>query len=129
MKNKSENKFKIPNKENVEAVLLFLPYFCNPKNEFYKVVDTKKGKDGIYTLGYESYNEDTSRFYKCLHNENFMQPFAWGEWQAEAFKYMGNHDMLLNADIITLVKLFTLIIRKNRFCEGFFTSRLMMDLF
>lgn len=43
-----------------------------------------------------------------------MQPFAWSEWQAEAFKYMENHDMLLNADIITLVKLFTLIIRKNK---------------
>jgi hypothetical protein len=47
-----------------------------------------------------------------------IQGFDWHQWADEANKYLDNRKMLATADVTILQKLFTSIIRSDRFCEG-----------
>ncbi len=114
----------VPTKKNVETILEFLPYFNDSNNKLYKVVESEKNEDGTFIMGYVDYNSDLSRFIKSAYSENFVQGFDWSNWQDEAFQYVENHDLLYNADVLTIVKLITLTLRKDRFCEGFIADRI-----
>lgn len=113
--------FVIPTRENIEAILKFLPYFSNPDNKFYEIVGGEK-VDGVITMPFYNYIGETSRFHHSLYNEKFVQGFDWVEWQDKAIKIYENPELLTDADILTIVKYFTLIVRKERFYEGFIAS-------
>jgi len=57
-------------------------------------------------------------FYKSLYNENMIKMFNWSKWCSEANKYFNDPLKLEKADLPTIQKLFTTIIRADRFCEG-----------
>jgi len=57
-------------------------------------------------------------FYRDLYLHHFIVDFDWPSWQHVAVEYYQNPDLIKNADLMTLRRLFTTHIRKDRFCEG-----------
>lgn len=114
----NSDNLQIPTRKNIEAILAYLPYFNNENNEFYDKIPGKK-ENNTFTMGYIVYSCQTDKFIHTAYNENFVQGFNWSKWQVEAKKIYKNPELLDKADIMTIVKYVTLIIRKERFCEGF----------
>lgn len=102
-------------KENIEKVLKYLPYFEDVNNAFYHM-------DNKFSLDPYSYANKVQEFISTLYSGNFIQPFDWAEWQSEAQKLVTDERLLKDADITTVIKLFTTHIRKNRFCSGHLAS-------
>ncbi len=100
---------------SINNILMFLPFFRNINESFYKV----DKKDLFYPY---SYNSEVTKFIATLKKEEFTIVFDWPEWQGEADKYFKEPELINSADIITLRKLMTMFIRKERFCSGFIKS-------
>ncbi|MDQ2982064.1 MAG: DUF6508 domain-containing protein [Actinomycetota bacterium] len=62
-------------------------------------------------------SQDARLFVRSLYEEGWVDPFEWSNWQAEAERIVTS-DELENADITTIRRLLTLLVRKNRFVEG-----------
>ena len=94
-----------------KEILQYLPYFKDKTNSFYT---TQKGN---YYDPFK-YSSEVHEFIKILHKHNFIILFDHPRWQSEACKYIENPELLESADLLTLQKLLTLHIRKERFCSG-----------
>ena len=97
--------------ENIEKVLKYLPYFEDANNTFFHL--SKESSLDPYI-----YNIKVQEFIKILYSGNFIQSFDWIAWQDEAEKFATDEHLLKNADLTTIIKLFTTHIRKERFCSG-----------
>ena len=63
-------------------------------------------------------SKEVSEFVETLYEEGFIISFDWGGWQSQAEQFCSNPELLNTADMITLQKLLTTHVRKDRFCEG-----------
>ncbi|BDZ71464.1 ADP-ribosylglycohydrolase family protein [Methanobacterium petrolearium] len=103
---------KIPCIQDIDILLEYLPYFQDQNNEFYEVINKPQ------QMPYASYEDTVDNFNRDLYRRNMIQGFDWHQWADEANKYLDNRKMLATADVTILQKLFTSIIRADRFCEG-----------
>ena len=103
---------RIPSISNIDAFLNYLPYFQDQNNEFYEVVSKP------HQMPFASYSEMVHSFHQDIHHRNMVYDFNWSQWSDEAKKYIDDPKMLVTADITIIQKLFTSIIRGDRFCEG-----------
>lgn len=103
---------KIPTIHGIDRLLEYLPYFQDQTNQFYEIVDKPP------QFPFASYSCMVSQFYKDLYQENMIQSFDWPGWTHEAHKYINDPEILNQADITIIQKLFTSIIRADRFNEG-----------
>jgi ADP-ribosylglycohydrolase len=103
---------RIPSIKNMDHLLEHLPYFQNQDNQFYEIIN-KPSK-----FPFASYSGIVDVFRQDLYNENMIQMFDWQEWSGEAERYFNDPELLSAVDLTTLQKLFTSIIRADRFCEG-----------
>jgi len=101
--------------EDIDMLLEFLPYFKKRENTFYKI----DKEDIFYPY---NYSLEVQKFFNILRHENIIYPFDWVNWQNEAVKYFDNPCLLDDAGIKILKKLFTLHLRKERFCSGHFAE-------
>lgn len=112
------NEIKYPKPQNMDILLEYLPYFKNSENNFYSLI-SKPGQ-----LPFYDYSEEVMDFYKVLYNENMIRMFNWNKWSGEARRYFDNPELISSADLLTLQKLFTTIIRADRFCEGLIADKI-----
>lgn len=85
--------------------------------------------DGAYKFDYKSFYEANrnifdieSKITKALYEHNFiLNGFDWGDWIKENNKYSDNNpnheEMIRSADLDTIRKIFTSIVRGDRFNE------------
>ena len=106
------NEVRYPNINNIDKLLEYLPYFKDKENHFFELVDKPP------QLPFYSYSGIVMSFYKSLYDENMIKMFNWSDWSAEAKKYINDYSLLEKADLPTIQKLFTTIIRADRFNEG-----------
>ena len=97
--------------KNIDSILKYLPYFKNRSNKFYRI-DKEQIMDPYI------YSRKVRDFIKSIYKENFTVVFDYPRWQMQALKYYKDSKLLKSADIITLRKLLTLHIRKDRFVSG-----------
>jgi hypothetical protein len=86
-------------KDNIEAVLRFLPVF---KAEGFQFGEWG-GENGVmphFMLSPEAYE-----FVKALDDKGWVVPFDWGSWQGEAAQYVNDGSLLEEADLERLRKL------------------------
>ena len=56
---------------------------------------------------------------QILYANDWVTPEAgWVKWQDVAFEYVALPEKINSADVVTIKKLFTTHVRKDRFCEG-----------
>jgi len=104
--------------EQIDAVLKHLPALETQESCVISGPVRKVGNS--IELGCVHYSSGVTRLMNSLHDSGFLLIFDWPAWQDEARRYVLHPEQLRSADIVTLRKLLTLHIRKERFCEGHF---------
>ena len=103
---------RIPNIHNIDKLLEYLPYFKDTGNHYSELINKPP------QIPFYSYSDMVMAFYKSLYDENMIKMFDWSKWGSEAKKYLNDPLKLEKADLPTIQKLFTTIIRADRFNEG-----------
>ena len=114
---------KYPNLKNMDVLLEYLPYFNNPKNNFYGIIPN------LSQLPFYNYSEESIAFYKALYHENMIQMFKKPEWNDETRKYFNDPELIGSADLVTIQKLFTTILRADRSFEGLIAEMIDRQIF
>ena len=107
-----KDEVRFPNISNIDKLLEYMPYFGNKENNFFELIN-KPSQFPFY-----SYSKMVMAFYKSLYEENMIKMFNWSHWGSEAKEYFNDPLKLEKADLPTIQKLFTIIIRADRFSEG-----------
>ncbi|USG64784.1 DUF6508 domain-containing protein [Brevibacillus ruminantium] len=89
---------------------LYIPYF--ESNNIKYTVSKQFSFDPF------NYEDTAKEFVSKLYETNMIISFDWGKWQAECSEYLQNAALIQNVDLITIRKLFTTIIRADRFTAG-----------
>ena len=100
--------------EKLDAVCKYLPYF--ESKDFTPGAWENMGEED--TASFYNYNDMINEFIYELYEQGFIIGFNWPKWQSEAMKYQKDPDLIDSADLLTIQKLLTLHIRKERFQEG-----------
>jgi len=89
------------------------------KKKFGKLVGSKKMPDGNLSLPFWLEDEIVSRFFNAAYILGVVKVFDWAAWQ-EGIDILNNPDANFNDyDPETLCKLITLIVRSDKFCDGY----------
>ena len=101
----------------IDAILPFLEQF----EEAGFSVGTWPNELGV--MSYFNFNEEVLEFQQILYANDWVTPKVdWGEWQDVAEDYVDSPEKIKSADVVTVQKLFTTHVRKDRFCEGHLAS-------
>ena len=74
-------------------------------------------------MSYFNFNEVVLEFQQILYANDWVTPKVdWVEWQDVAEEYVDSPEKIKSADVVTVQKLFTTHVRKDRFCEGHLAS-------
>ena len=89
------------------------------KKRFGKLVGSKKMPDGNLSLPFWLEDEIVSRFFNAAYMLGIVKVFDWASWQ-EGIDILNDSEADFNGyDFDTLCKLVTLIVRGDKFCEGY----------
>lgn len=102
--------------EQLDAVLRYLPIFAQHGFTFGEW-HMPEGQFPFYAM-----NDEVLEFIQALYDQDIVFVFNWGSWQEEAQRIMSEPAVLQQADLLTLRKLLTTHIRKDRFVEGHLAS-------
>lgn len=100
--------------EHIDALVAFLPILERP--DF--IPSREKRKRGY--LPSHVWAPELQQLYEVFCSSGFIYPFDWGAWQDRAAVYIKYPHRLRRARLLTLRKLCTVHVRKERFCEGHF---------
>ncbi|MBS4029896.1 MAG: hypothetical protein KGZ63_00490 [Clostridiales bacterium] len=97
--------------ENIDRILSYLPYFEDEQAEKFKMSDTS-------VIGPYVYDDKVVQFLKELYEEDIVLDFDWAGWRDEAATYFKDIDLIREANLETVRKLFTTIVRVERLVNG-----------
>lgn len=97
--------------EKIDRILEYLPYFEDEKTEKFTMSDTS-------VVGPYVYEEKVIRFMKALYEEDIVIDFDWPGWREEAVNYFKDIDLIRDAKLETVRKLFTTIVRVEKMING-----------
>lgn len=109
-----------PTPEQIDAVLEYLPIF--QREDFLPVVANAWSPDGPVFFGFEYWARELSEFQMALYDNGFITSFNWPDWQEEARRLYEHPELIKLIDLETIRQLFIVHVRKERFCEGHFSS-------
>ena len=96
----------------LDVVLSFLALLDRPGYAFGEW-HTPKGQFPFYAM-----SDEVMGFVQALYDQGIVFSFDWPSWQEEAQRYVTDPTALAAADLLTLRKLLTVHVRKDRFVEG-----------
>lgn len=92
--------------------------------EFGTMPRMKKNEKGVFIFPSMEWAPVTEDFFKVVHELGIVPVFDWMNWE-EGRLMLDNKDQDFSAsDIITLCKLFTVMIRADRFVDGYLVGQL-----
>jgi hypothetical protein len=101
---------------NWSKIVDYLPVFEKIDEPSEAVIQTKP--DGSTAAVNYKYHEDVLAFLSTLYHEDVLVDFDWSNWQ-KGNAILENKQFDLTAlSLLEFRKLFTLIVRQDRFCEG-----------
>ena len=105
---KNSNQIFIPDRQAFEEIIDNISLF-----------ERKDLKIGEFTgiEGY-SYHPEIDIFTTDLYNMGFIQEFDWQNWIEKLNKFSENPELLKQADAKIIIKVFTTIVRGERFFAG-----------
>ena len=105
---KNSNQIFIPNRQAFEEIIDNISLFEREDLE----IGECTGIEGY------NYHPEINTFITDLYNMEFIQQFDWQEWIDELNKFTKNPELLKQADAKTIIKIFTTIVRGERFFAG-----------
>ena len=109
-------------KKNIEVSLNYLPYFEDKNQKFFDILMPKRDGGNIVEYIYVTYSAKFMEFYRELHEQGFVTNFNWLDSTLESNDLSHYYELLEDADIMTLRKLITIIVRHDKHNEGFFAD-------
>ncbi len=92
--------------------------------DFGKMSKIKKDDKGVFNFPSMEWTPITSAFYDVVHELGIVPVFDWAKWE-EGRLMLDNKDQDFSSlEITTLCKLFTIIIRADRFVDGYLVGQL-----
>lgn len=110
------------NKKNIEIILNYLEYFEDKNQKFYDIIMPKRDGGNIVDYIYVTYSDKFMEFYRALHDQGFVTNFNWLDSSIHSESLNEYYDLLEDADIKILRRLFTMIVRQDKHNEGFFAD-------
>jgi len=115
-----KNNQNMINKKVLRDLISLILELKKNDGEYGKHDITSKGE--TVSIGPYEYSDITNRLLECIYNSGLLFPFNWTNWQEEAERICGDSELINQIDLMTVRKLLTLNVRKERFCEGYFAS-------
>jgi hypothetical protein len=100
-------------KEGVDALLKFLPYFCNKRSRF-----GTQSKNIDMTVIPSTLTKKANDFYEACYEHKFVQNFDWGKWSQSQQSLVHNGVGIESLDLTDIGRLLMTHIRGDRFCDG-----------
>ncbi|MFZ5391931.1 MAG: DUF6508 domain-containing protein [Patescibacteria group bacterium] len=102
------------------------------KTTFGNIIIKQSNPDGSFPAPYYEEAPIVQKFRLAAQKSEIIVPFDWRNWE-EGRKMLADQDFdFATVDIDTIYKIFTFIIRNDRFCDGFlikcFESGLILKL-
>lgn len=113
---------KISN-EGIRRLLSFLTFFENCDGTGYGRAPTvAPDESGVLGLRSASLSAKASEFVTACYEEHFVQPFDWSEWSKRCNCDQVSGAFIAEADLGVIIKMLTVHIRSDRFCDGHLLS-------
>lgn len=109
---KIDNADYMPSRQQIDAVLAYLPTF--ERADFVP----SRIEDSPGVMPYHIFDDELTKFHEAVYANGFVFPFEWVPWEARAQEYFERPELLNTADMQTIRKLITFHARKQRFCDG-----------
>lgn len=93
----------------------------NEKN-FGQIIDSPKRTGAYLEFPHWQYTEKISAFIKMTYDMNILIPFDWREWKEGQQMINDPERDYSQLDAVTLCKLLTLVVRAERFYEGYLNN-------
>lgn len=101
-------------KDDIDALLEFLPRFEEPGREFAKWGEIQKNTDGSISLPFPTYDEDVEEFFKLV-GQSWMD---YGYQPEEAARMLADSEFVKQASLEQVKTMLTYCSRGERFCDG-----------
>ena len=95
----------------IPQVLSFIPFFENETETFY----TENNTSFFHPY---SYHEQVEQFLGAVYDAKLIQAYEWRTWKEEAQDYYDHPEKVGEANLETLIQLFTYHVRRERFYSG-----------
>lgn len=108
-------------REDIDAILTFLPVFDQPGREFgdwHSYRDERTGQ--ALPMAYCFMADDVQAFMEALYEHHWMYPFDWMNrlWQRRMFAMRDDPARMARARLETMRKMLITYVRADRFCDG-----------
>lgn len=102
----------------IRRLLSFLPLFVDTRANHGAGPTAEDADENTITIRPAILSGRASGFVAACCDENFVQPFDWGEWSRDHESELCSHEFISNANLATIVRMLTTHIRADRFCDG-----------
>lgn len=103
-------------REDIDALLEFLPLFERPGRTFAKWSEMVKNADGSFSLPYPIYDEDVEEFFRLVGQRGWIDVAYKPE---EAARMLADSEFIKQRASLEQVKtMLTYCVRGERFCDG-----------
>lgn len=107
-----------PDRDAIRAILRHREALRRPPEEMIALEGGGPADSGAATMPFYTYDDEVRGFVAALYDLGFVARFDWPDWQEKADALQHDAEALRSADLTDLVKLLTVHVRKERFCEG-----------
>ncbi|MDT7778731.1 MAG: hypothetical protein QOC99_1243 [Acidobacteriota bacterium] len=109
-------------REDIDALLQFLPLFEKPGREFAKWGSLERNTDGSLSFPFPVYDEDVEEFFKLIGQRGWMD---FGYKPEEAGRMLADAEFIKQASLEQVKTMLTYCLRGERFCDGHREALLM----
>jgi len=106
-----------PGPQAIAALVEFIPVLESPHFVAGEWRGGQKDADGVIHMPWFELSVDALAFSRTLGKHGWIVVFDWMSWTGDARRLVET-DGLERADLLTLRKLLTLLVRRDRFVEG-----------
>jgi hypothetical protein len=102
-------------REDIDALLEFLPLFERPGREFAKWGGLEKNADGSLSFPFPIYDEDVNEFFNLVGQRGWIDV---GYKPEDAARMLADEEFIEQASLEQVRTMLTYCVRGERFCDG-----------
>jgi hypothetical protein len=112
-----------------DQITCYIDYFSDDKRLFFSWSHTEKQEDGVFRLGYPSYDQGFHQFVDDFYKSNLIDPDYLDHLDNGCLNGLTPVDLIELADLQLLKSILTYYIRSERFCDGAWTEAIENKIF
>jgi hypothetical protein len=102
-------------RDDIDALLVFLPLFEKPGREFARWAGGEKLPDGSISVPFPVYDDDVEEFFRLIGQHGFLD---YGYKPEDAARMLADKEFVRQASLEQVKMMLTYCVRGERFCDG-----------